>query len=77
MLNTYVTCIYFNGPQINPFICLGLEEKKIQTHNLGLESKQNWNSGFHKAQQIAVCRDAVEQLSSHGIGTASRWIASY
>ena len=51
-------------------ICLGLEEKKVQTHNPGLESKQNWNSVFHKARQIAVCRDDVEQLLSHGAGTA-------
>ena len=48
-----------------------VRRKKAQTHNHGLESKQNWNSIFHKARQIPVCRDAVEQLSSHGAGTAS------
>ena len=52
-------------------MCLGLEEKKAQTHTHGLESKQNWNFVFHKAQQIPVCRDAVKQLSSHEAGTTS------
>ena len=42
-----------------------------QKNKHGLESKQNWNSVFHKAQQIPVCRDAIEQLLSHGAGTAS------
>ena len=41
LLNTCATCIYFDDPQNNPFICLELEEKKTQTHNLGLGSKQN------------------------------------
>ena len=50
LLNTYATCIHFDDPQNNPFICLGLEEKKTQTHNPGLESKQNWNFVFHKAR---------------------------
>ena len=53
------------------FLCLGLWEKKAQTCRTGLESKQNWNSVFHKARQIPVCQDAVEQLSSHGARTAS------
>ena len=44
---------------------------KAQTHNHKLESKQNLNSVFHKAQQIAVYRGAVEQLSSLEAGTAS------
>ena len=60
LLNTCATCVHFDGPKNNPFICLGLEEKKAQTHNHGLESKQNWNSVFHKAQQIAFSRGAIE-----------------
>ena len=49
----------------------GLEEKKAQTHNPRLESKQNWNSNFHKARQIPVYQNAVKQLSSHEARTAS------
>ena len=71
LLNTCATNIPFDGPQSNPFICLRLEEKKAQTHNHGLESKQNWNSVYHKAQQIAVYRCVVEQLSCLEVGTAS------
>ena len=71
LLNICATCVPFDNSQNNPFICLGLEEKKVRTHNHGLESKQNWNSIFHKARQIPICRDAVEQLSSHGARTAS------
>ena len=60
MLKAYATCEHFDGPSNNPFICLGLEEKKAQSHKIGLESKQNWNSVFHKARQIVVCRGAIE-----------------
>ena len=56
LLNTCATYVPFDGPLNNPFICLGLEEKKTQIHNHGLESKQNWNSVFNKARQMAVCR---------------------
>ena len=52
LLNTRATCVHFNGPSNNPFIRLGLWEKKTQTHNHGLESKQNWNSIFRKPRQI-------------------------
>ena len=71
LLNTCTTCVHFDDPLNNLFICLGLEEKKAQTHNHELESKQNWNSIFHKARQIAVCQGAVEQLSSLEAGIAS------
>ena len=56
LLNTW-TCIFFDGPLNNPFICLGLWEKKTQTHKHELES--------------AVCRDVVEQLLSRRARTAS------
>ena len=41
LLNTCTTCEHFDGPENNPFICLGLWEKKVQTHNHEFESKQN------------------------------------
>ena len=46
------TCVHFDGPLTNHFICLGLWEKKAQTYNHGLESKHNWNFVFHKPRQI-------------------------
>ena len=39
-------------------------EKRKPKHKIGLESKQNQNSIFHKARQITVCRGAIEQLLS-------------
>ena len=44
---TYVT---FYGPQNNPYICLGLWEKKAQTYTHGFDEKQPWKTEFHKPQ---------------------------
>ena len=37
-----------------------VRRKEGPTYNHRLESKQNWNSVFHKAQQIVVYRGAIE-----------------
>ena len=60
LLNTCATCVHFDGHLNNHFICLGLWEKKAQTYNHGLESKQNWKSIFHKPWQMSICWVAVE-----------------
>ena len=41
-------CISCDGPKRNPYICLGLWEKKTQTSIHGLEWNQNWKSDFLK-----------------------------
>ena len=38
----------FDGPQNNPYICLGLWEKKAQTHTHRLDEKQLWKIECHK-----------------------------
>ena len=40
LLNACATCELFDGPQNNPFICLGLGEKKAQTQNHGSQENQ-------------------------------------
>ena len=52
LLNTCVTCVTFDGPENNHFICLGLWEKKAQTYNHRLDENQIRNSKFHKPRQI-------------------------
>ena len=42
------TRVTFYGPQNNPYICLGLREKKTQTYTHGLDEKQLWKTEFHK-----------------------------
>ena len=51
-LNTCATCVTFYGPYNNPFICLGLWEKKAQTYNHRLDEKQTRNFEFHKPRQM-------------------------
>ena len=50
LLNTTVlhTCATFDGPLKNPYICLGLWEKKVQTCIQGLDWNQLWKTEFHK-----------------------------
>ena len=50
LLNTYATCVTFDGLWNNPFICLGLWEKKSQTHNHGLKENRTEKSVFLKAR---------------------------
>ena len=52
LLNTCATCVTFDGPSNNPFICLGLWEKKTQTYNHELNEKQSWKTELHKPRQI-------------------------
>ena len=47
-LCSHATCVTFYGPQNNPYICLGLWEKKAQTYTHGLDEKQLWKNEFHK-----------------------------
>ena len=47
-LCSYATCVTFYGLQNNPYICLGLWEKKSQTYTHGLDEKQLWKIEFHK-----------------------------
>ena len=76
LLNTYATCVHFDGPQNNHFICLVLWEKKAQTYNHRLESKQIWNYVFYKPRQIAICQAVVKlqgrNSSSSSINTSCR-----
>ena len=60
LLNTCATCSTFDGPWNNPFICLRLWEKKIQTYNHGLESKQSLKTELHKPRQMPICRAAIK-----------------
>ena len=40
LLKVFATCVQFDGPKNNPFICLGLGEKKAQRHIHGSQENQ-------------------------------------
>ena len=50
LLHTCVTCVTFDRPQNNPYLCLELWEKKVQTYTHGLDENQLWKTKFHKPQ---------------------------
>ena len=53
-------CVTFYGPQNNPYICLGLWEKKAQTYIHGLDENQLEKLNFINLDRYAICRAAVE-----------------
>ena len=50
LLHTCATCVTFDGPQNNHYICLGLWEKKAKTCTHRLDEKSVWKTDFHKPQ---------------------------
>ena len=74
LLNTCATCVHIDGPKNNPFICLGLWEKKVQTHNHELESKQMWNSVFHKPRQIPYLSSCCWATGLEEFFKLDRWL---
>ena len=60
LLNTYATCVIFYGPQNNPYICLGLWEKKAQTYIHGLDENQLEKSNFINLDRYPIYWTAVE-----------------
>jgi len=46
LLNAFATCVQFDGSWKNPFICLGLEEKKAQKHIHGSQGNQIRKTDF-------------------------------
>ena len=47
-------CITFDGPSNNPYICLGLWEKKSYTNTHGYAWNQIWNSKFRNSWQLKL-----------------------
>ena len=64
LLYTCATCVTFEGSLNNPYICLGLWEKKAQTYTHGLDENRTEKSVFHKPRQIPICRVAIEPRDS-------------
>ena len=75
LLNTCATYEHFDGSQNNPLICLGLWEKKAQTHNQGLELKQNWKYVFHKPRQIPYLLSCCPVTRLEHLFKLDRWLA--
>ena len=46
LLNACATCVQFDGSWNNPFICLGLGEKKAHKQIHGFQENQSWNLKF-------------------------------
>ena len=74
MLNTCANYSTFDGPKNNLFICLGLWEKKTQTYNHRLESKQNWNFVFLKPRQIPYLSSCCRATGLEQFFKLDRWL---